>query len=256
VTDEPNHPLPLVPAGEMAPCARRVRGVLGATTIFDTTRARYVWEFPPYPQYYIPLEDIADGVLVDEDHPQQLKRGLARRYGLRVGDVERPAGVRVYGPDADAAVAGHARFEWDALDAWYEEDEQIFVHPRNPYVRVDALRSRRVVRVELDGVVLAESDAPVLVFETGLPARTYFDRTAVAFEHLQHTDTQTKCPYKGTTSDYWTCGLGTDRRDIAWSYNFPTAALLPITGLVAFFDERVDTYVDGELQERPHTPYS
>jgi uncharacterized protein (DUF427 family) len=94
-----------------------------------------------------------------------------------------------------------ARFDWAALDAWYEEDEQVFVHPRNPYVRVDALRSHRAVRVELDGVVLAESACPVMVFETGLPTRFYFDRSDVHFEHLQHTEAETACPYKGVTSD-------------------------------------------------------
>ena len=110
--------------------------------------------------------------------------------------------MRIYGADALAGVAGTARFDWAALDAWYEGDEQVFVHPRNPYVRVDALRSDRHVRIELDGVVLAESTSPVLVFETGLPTRYYIDRTDVRLEHLQHTPTETACPYKGLTFDY------------------------------------------------------
>ena len=87
----------------------------------------------------------------------------------------------MFGADAIAGVAGTARFDWDALDAWYEEDEQVFVHPRSPYVRVDALRSHRHLRVSLDGMTLAESTTPVLVFETGLPTRYYVDRTDVAF---------------------------------------------------------------------------
>ena len=95
-------------------------------------------------------------------------------------------------------LSGTVRFEWAALDAWFEEDEQVFVHPRNPYVRVDALRSTRSVRVELDGVVLAESSSPVMVFETGLPTRYYLNRTEVDFAHLIPTDTVTACPYKGT----------------------------------------------------------
>ena len=92
---------------------------------------------------------------------------------------------------------GPARFGWGALDAWYVEDEQVLVHPRNPYVRVDALRSHRYLRASLDGVTLAERTAPVLVFETGLPARYYFDRTGVVFQHLVHSDTRTACPYSG-----------------------------------------------------------
>jgi len=146
-------------------------------------------------------------------------------------------------------VAGTARFDWNALDAWYEEDEQVFVHPRNPYVRVDALRSHRHVRASLEGVMLAETTTPVLVFETGLPTRYYFDRTDVAFEHLVPTATQTACPYKGVTSGYWSVRTdGTVRdghQDLAWAYDYPTRQLLPIAGLIAFYNEKIDIDVDG-----------
>jgi uncharacterized protein (DUF427 family) len=113
------------------------------------------------------------------------------------------------------------------------------------------------VRVELDGLVLAESATPVLLFETGLPTRYYFDRTDVNFEHLQASDTETACPYKGVTTDYWSVqvnGAVEDaRRDVAWSYQFPTAALSPIAGLVSFYNEKVDLFVDGVAVPRPQT---
>ena len=154
-------------------------------------------------------------------------------------------------------IADTARFDWAALDAWFEEDEQVFVHPRNPYVRVDALRSHRRVRVELEGVVLAETDSPVMVFETGLPTRYYLDRTDVRFDHLVPTDTETACPYKGVTTDYWSVRLRDaveeGHQDLAWSYRFPTAALHPIAGQVAFYNEKVDVFVDGVAQPRPQT---
>ena len=156
-----------------------------------------------YPQCYIPPGDIGMRFLTDDQHDQRTRQGTAHRHSLSAGSVERHGAVRVSGEDAIAGVAGTARFGWGALDAWYEEDEQVFVHPRNPYVRVDALRSHRHVRASLDGVTLAESTAPVLVFETGLPARYYFDRTGVVFQHLVHSGTRTACPYKGRTSDCW-----------------------------------------------------
>jgi uncharacterized protein (DUF427 family) len=138
-------------------------------------------------------------------------------------------------------VAGCVRFEWDALDAWFEEDEEVFVHPRSPYTRVDALRSTRAVRIELDGVVLAESSSPVMVFETGLPTRYYLNRTEVNFEHLEPSDTVTACPYKGKTSGYWSVRSGEQLLpDLAWAYDFPTRQLLPIAGLIAFYNEKVD----------------
>jgi uncharacterized protein (DUF427 family) len=210
--------------------------MLGGRVVLDTTRAVYLWEWPPYPQYYVPLADVVDGVLVDTGETELHKRGTARVH--RVGAGSEAGRARVYD---EGLVAGRVRFDWDALDSWFEEDEEVFVHPRNPYSRVDAIRSGRLVRVSVDGVVLAESASTVMVFETGLPPRYYFPRTVVNFEHLVPSDTETACPYKGRTSDYWSSTAGSRLRpDLAWSYNFPTAALLPIAGLVAFYNERVD----------------
>ena len=225
-----DYPKMIVPAGHVEPVPRRVRGILADATVFDTTRALYVWEFPPYPQYYIPLADVKDRALIDE--------GAARVH-------------------TDGQLEGMVRFDWDALDAWLEEDEEIFVHPRNPYARVDALRSSRSVRVELDGLVLAESAAPVMVFETGLPPRYYLDRSTVNFEHLQPTDTVTECPYKGRTSGWWSVVAGDAvHADLAWAYDYPTRELQPIAGMVAFFDEKVDVVLDGQPQPRPVTPFT
>jgi uncharacterized protein (DUF427 family) len=130
------------------------------------------------------------------------------------------------------------------------------VHPRSPYVRVDALRSTRPVRVELEGLVLAESSSPVMVFETGLPTRYYLNRTDVDFALLFPTETVSACPYKGTTSGYWSARAGGEvHADLAWSYDFPSRELLPIAGLVAFYNERVDLFLDGKLLTRPSTHF-
>jgi uncharacterized protein (DUF427 family) len=251
-----DYPQSIVPAGHVEPVPRRIRAMLGGEVVLDTTQARYVWEWPKYPQYYLPVDALKPGVLVDEGHAQQTRMGTAQRHGLRAAGVSRPGAARVYGQDAAAGLAGTVRLEWDALDAWFEEDEQVFVHPRSPYTRVDALRSTRTVRVELDGVVLAESSSPVLVFETGLPTRYYLNRTDVSFAHLEPTATVTACPYKGTTSGYWSIRVGeTVHPDLAWAYDFPTRQLLPITGLIAFYNEKVDTFLDGQLLERPVTHF-
>ncbi|OLT16509.1 hypothetical protein BJF78_13870 [Pseudonocardia sp. CNS-139] len=252
-----NYPESAAAPGRIEPVPRRIRAVLGGQVVLDTTRALYVWEWPPYPQYYVPLADVVPGVLVDEERELHLRFGPARRHGLRVGETVRPGAARVHGEGSVDGLAGTVRFDWAALDAWYEEDEEVFVHPRNPYARVDAVRSTRRVRVELDGVVLAESDAPVMVFETGLPTRYYFDRTSVDFDHLVPSDTVTACPYKGRTSAYWSVRTGgTLHPDLAWSYSFPTLAMQPIAGLVAFYDEMVDVVLDGERQPRPVTHFS
>jgi uncharacterized protein (DUF427 family) len=253
----PDYPEQITPVNHVAPVPRRVRAMLGGQVVLDTVRALYVWEVPYCPQYYIPVADVAPGVLIDEQHPQRLSRGTARRHGLAAGGENRPGAARVYGDDAMAGLAGTARFEWSALDAWFEEDEEVFVHPRSPYTRVDALRSTRTVRVELDGVLLAESRSPVLVFETGLPTRYYLNRTEVDFSSLVPSDTRTACPYKGTTSGYWSVRAGeTVHPDLAWAYDFPTRQLLPIAGLIAFYNEKVDITIDGQRQDRPTTHFS
>jgi uncharacterized protein (DUF427 family) len=200
------------------PTAKHVRAERGGRTVADSRRVMLFWSTGKQPQYAFPLEDV------------------------------RAEGRPVPGLD------GYVSFAWDEIDAWFEEDEQVFVHPRNPYARVDALRSQRHVRVERDGVLLAESSSPVLLFETGLPTRYYLPRTDVRFAHLTPSDTRTECPYKGRTSGYWSIAGGP--ADVAWSYDFPAAAVLSIAGLVAFLDEAVDVVLDGVAQERPVTHFS
>jgi len=252
----PDYPQMIAPAGHVEPVPRRIRAMLGDTVVVDTTRAVYLWEWPNYPQFYLPLADVNSDALVDEDHARRGRWGTARRYGLQVGEISRPGVGQAYGDDAHEGLAGTIRLDWGALDAWFEEDEQVFVHPRNPYTRVDALRSARAVRIELEGVVLAESTSTVMVFETGLPTRYYFDRTAVRWEHLEASPTQTPCPYKGITSGYWSVRLGDELHpDLAWAYDFPTRQLLPIAGLVAFYNEKVDLFIDGEPIPRAVTHF-
>jgi uncharacterized protein (DUF427 family) len=252
-----DYPQSLPTVDHTEPVPRRIRATLGGVTVIDTTSALYVWEWPHYPQYYIPLADISADALIDEGRAQHLSRGTVALHGLRVGEIERPHCVRAFTESTLDALTGRARVDWDALDAWYEEDEEVFVHPRDPYTRVDALRSTRRVRIELEGLTLAESSSPVLVFETGLPTRYYLNRTEVDFAHLVPSGTVTACPYKGLTSGYWSVRTGTDvHPDLVWSYDFPTRQLEPIAGLIAFYNEKVDISLDGTPLERPLTHFS
>ncbi len=251
-----DYPATIVAVNHVEPVPRRIRAYLGAEKVLDTTRALYVWERPYYPQYYIPVSDVRRDLLIPEGHAQQTGRGAGELHGLRVGDVHRPRAARLIAESAIDGLAGTVRFDWEALDSWFEEDEQVFVHPRSPYVRVDALRSDRPVRVELGGVVLAESPSPVMVFETGLPTRYYLSRIHVNFGHLIPAGTVTACPYKGVTSGYWSARVdGTVHEDLAWAYDFPTRQLLPIAGMIAFYNERVDLFVGGQRLERPRTHF-
>jgi uncharacterized protein (DUF427 family) len=135
------------------------------------------------------------------------------------------------------------------MDAWFEEDEEVFTHPRDPYTRVDILPSSRHVRVEIDGVTVAESTKPTLLFETGLPVRYYLPKTDVRMDLLTPTQTASHCPYKGRT-EYWSYGARqTPGDDVAWSYRTPLPESQKIAGLVCFYPERTDLYVDGDLKK-------
>ena len=246
------YPSMIVPVGHVEPVPRRIRAVLGDSTVLDSTDVRYVWEWVGFPQYYVPLGDVVPGALVDEGITQHSSRGEVRLHSLCVGEIERRHAARVLAESTIDSLSQTVRFEWEALDAWFEEDEQVFVHPRSPYTRVDALRSTREVRVELGGVVLAKTASPVMVFETGLPTRYYINRNEIDFSYLEASDTVTSCPYKGTTSGYWSLRAGDDnQRDLAWTYDFPTPEVTQIAGMIAFYNEKVDIFVDGELLGRP-----
>ena len=103
---------------DVEPVPRRIRGFVGATRVFDTVGARYVWDTPKYPAYHIPVADVDLSLLTDDDRSRRLRRGPARTHSLRVADETRSGVAQVYGADADESVAGTVRFTWDALDAW------------------------------------------------------------------------------------------------------------------------------------------
>ncbi len=249
------YPKALTSIGHIEAVPRRIRARLNGRMILDTTEALYRWDIPFFPQYYVPIDDFDQAFLIAR--PSSAGSDAVWKQGLVVGDQERPDALSVHGPLSPRYPKTYAKVDWDAVDAWFEEDEEVFVHPRNPYVRVDAIRSHRDLSVAIDGVVLAATNAPVMVFETSLPTRYYIDPTDVHWSNLMATTTQSACPYKGVTTGYWSAisERGT-YPDIAWAYNFPTAPLLPIAGLVAFYNEKVDITLDGVLLDRPVTHFS
>ena len=236
---------------------KRIRVYLGGVVVADSTRVKLVWEKPYYPVYYFPEADVRSDVLVDtgETH-RSPSRGTATVVTVKAGGAEAPEAGRMWRDTPIEEIADHVSFDWQAMDAWFEEDEEVFVHARDPYTRVDILQSSRHVEVRIDGVTVAESRQPRLLFETGLPIRYYLPKTDVRLDLLTPSDTVTECPYKGTAS-YWSVETGgTTHEDIVWSYQAPTLESIKISGYLSFYNERVDVYVDGELEARPTTMFS
>ncbi len=178
---------------------------------------------------------------------------------MRVGGADgatAESGARRYKDSPLEALRDLVRFDWAATGEWLEEDEPAYTHPRDPYKRVDILASSRHVRIEVDGVTVAESRQPRILFETSLPPRYYLPLPDVRADLLRPSDTQSHCPYKGTAS-YWSLDTGQAvHTDIVWIYRTPLPESQKIAGLACFYNEKVDIYLDGQLTERPRTPFS
>jgi uncharacterized protein (DUF427 family) len=224
------------------PSPRWVRVKLGGTFIADSKRVMLLLEPRKLGSYYFPVEDVRMDLLT---------RAADRVWTVQVGDrvAERAAWERTEYP-------GYVAFKWDLMDAWFEEDDEVWVHPRDPYHRVDVVSSSRHVQIVVDGVTVADSHRPHLLFETGLPTRYYLPKLDVKMELLTPTTTHTRCPYKGQAK-YWSLTVGgREYKDIVWSYSPPIPECPRIDNLVAFYNEKVEVFVDGERQPTPKTPWS
>jgi len=236
---------------------KRVRPYLGGLPVADTIRPVLVWEIPYYPAYYIPIEDVRMDLLTPSGNSTHSpSRGDGPKYTIKVGGKEAPDAAWRYEDSPIPELRNLIRFDWAAMDAWFEEDEEIYTHPRDPYSRVDILASTRHVRIELDAVAVADSRSPRILYETGLPPRYYLPQTDVRLDLLEPADKVTHCPYKGQAR-YWSARVGEAcYKDICWSYPTPLPESQKIAGLIAFLDERADVFVDDVRQERPKTPFS
>ena len=254
------------------PTAKRIRVFLAGEPVADTMAARLVWEpRRVVPAYAVPttsvrrhlmpagaesgdtdagfrLPDVSDRPILDPSVPFAVHTCAGTVFDVIAGDET--AGRAAFAPD-DADLAGYVVLEFDAFE-WREEDEPIVSHPHDPFGRIDVLHSSRHVRVEHDGVLLAESSRPVLLFETLLPVRFYLPRADIAVA-LVSSDTVSYCAYKGRAS-YFSVENGP--RDVAWTYHAPLHDAELVRDHICFFDERVDVIVDGERRPRPVTPWA
>lgn len=238
---------------------RRIRARFGGETIVDSRHAKLLHEQGHLPIYYFPEADVRMDLLEPTDHSTRCPfKGQASYWSVRVG--ERVAENAAWGypePLQDAPpLAGYLAFYWHQMDEWLEEDEPAIVHARDPYHRVDVLDTSRHIRVSVNGEVLAETTRAKVIFETGLPPRWYIPVEDVRADALVDSDTRTGCAYKGFASYKSVRAGGELEEDLVWCYTDPQREVAPIKGLLAFFNERADIEVDGELQERPVTQWS
>ena len=238
------------------PGAKRVRAYLGSGLVADSARPLLVWEKPYYPAYYLPAADVRAELVPTGARQRSPSRGTGLVHDVRV-EGRTAAGAATTYPDSPIpALRDAVRLEWDAMDEWLEEDEPVYTHPRDPYTRVDVLASSRHVRVEVDGVTVADSVRPRVLFETHLPPRWYLPLPDVRTELLRPSETVTHCPYKGAAGYFTVEVNGRVFADLAWIYRYPLPESQKVAGLVAFHDEKVDVWLDGARQQRPRTRFS
>jgi uncharacterized protein (DUF427 family) len=228
------------------PIEKRVRAWAGDATVVDSTRALLVWEPRRVcPSFAVPEADVrgplSPAPARDADVPGILHPGIPFAIHTTAGTPVTVAG-RTGAGFRLAELDGYVELDFDAFDAWLEEDEEIFGHPRDPFHRIDVRLSRRPVRIEAGGELLAESTRARLLYETNLPLRFYLPREDVHL-NLRPTASRSYCPYKGHATYFGD--------DVCWSYEDPLPDAAPIAGLVAFWDEKVDVWFDGVRRERP-----
>jgi uncharacterized protein (DUF427 family) len=230
------------------PLRRRMRVELGGRTVVQSDDAVVLFEPGRYPVAYFPLEDFADGVLRPTDrrttHPDLGETAWFEVHG-GTRDAARGAWQHVGLPAHSAMLEGKVALAWRAMDAFYEEDDRILGHAADPYHRIDIRHTSRHLVVRAGGRVIADTDGPLVLYESGFAPRWYVPRDDVVVEALVPSDLQTFCPYKGIASYYDVEGTP----HAAWSYRAPLDEMAAIGDLVSFEPDRVEITLDGERLE-------
>ncbi|RFU77685.1 hypothetical protein TARUN_4544 [Trichoderma arundinaceum] len=250
---------------KVIPTPRRVRVIFNQTTIVDTTRAVWVWEHDYYPHFYIPSSELKNSTVRDKESIKgnasdgTVKAAIVELIVPERAGIPEKSTIRVLRFENDSSLgdlAGLVRLEFGAMDSWLEEDIPIFVHPKDPFKRIDILPSTRQVEVRIAGKTVAKSSFAQHLHETNLPVRYYLPLGSIDPAILRRSTTVTSCPYKGDANYYDVVLDGKEYKDVVWYYNFPIQESLAIAGLVSFYNEKVEILLDGKSLTQPVTHFT
>jgi uncharacterized protein (DUF427 family) len=242
------------------PSPKRLRVMVGDVTVADTIDGLVLYESDHLPVYYFPMKDVDEAFLLPSTTRTECSfKGVATHYSLNTGmALVEDAGWRYLEPAKGCPpIADYMAFYWSKMGRWYEEDEEVFVHARDPFRRVDCLPSSRRVQVIAQDEIVADSRSGVFLFETGQPTRYYLPISDTRLDLMSPSRYQSRCPYKGIASYYHMTVKGKRYDNLVWYYPEPVHESARIKGLVCFFNEFVDRIlVDGVEQPRPVTASS
>ena len=249
-----NNRLPAAPAPRWVATPKRIRVYFAGQVVADSTHAYLLREGGP-PVYYFPESDVKTALFTSSEEVRNAPlRGDASFWSIKVGNRLAENAVWTHRTPVKGAefLKGYVAFEWNKMDAWFEEKDQVFVHARDPFLRIDTIATDRHVKVVLNGVTVAESDAAVILLEPGQPIRYYLPIADTRVELLRPSDTTSRCPYKGLANYYSMEVGGKLFEDVIWSYRAATLESGKVAGMVAFYNERVDAiFVGGEELPKP-----
>ena len=231
----------------------RIRAYLGDTVVADSRDALLLRESPYKLYYCFPQSDVAPEV-IDRGTAKSSSRRLGTRESYTVlagGRTAEDAAFAFVEPTDEARqLAGHIGFEFEKLDRWFEEEEELIGHPRDPFTRIDVRRGMHHVRVEVAGVTVIETRRPFLLQETGLEVRYYVPNEDVLWEHFRESETRSICPYKGVARYWSVVANGEEKTDAVWAYRDPFNDAVPVREAVGLYHEKLDVLVDGQKIER------
>lgn len=216
---------------------QRIRGEVAGAEIASTTSARMLHETRMLPRWYLPRSDVAVGLLEPSETSTHCPfKGDARYWNLRVGDsVVSDAFWEYPEPLPDAPpLADLLAPDLEKLTSWWEEDEKVLGHPKDPFHRVDPRRSSRTVTISVNGAVVASTHRPLAVDETGLPTQWYIPVADLDDGLLTPTETSTVCPYKGRARYRSVRASGGPIVDGAWGYEHSQEGMERLAGHVCF----------------------
>lgn len=234
---------------------KRIRAFVEGVAVADSVRA-YLLRGGGPPVYYFPPEDMRRDLMAFVGGGDLDPRGRKLTAEIKVGDrvIEDAAWEYTEPTEGFSFLKGMVSLRWNAMDAWFEEEEEVFVHARDPFKRIDTVKSGRRIEVMLAGERVADTTGAILLIEPGHPMRYYIPKMDVRMELLRPSQRVSRCPYKGEANYYSLEVQGTLVEDGAWSYKYPTPESSKVAGLICFFNERVDAIVvDGEDLGKPTT---